>query len=217
MGSKSVLSEREMSFLYHTLRRLSMVEDKEPVFKLSKHLLCGPSYLDLVEFLQWWGTTYYLKTIVAEVKRTRWTVKRVWELGSGTGWLGLGLASALNVPFFTADKRPEFHPTIVLSLEDRDEVVRLKEALGEGDLIVLSHCLHCLDNPKSLVSSLKDYPLVILEPNIEFPDLGVSWRRQLKAFGAKPLSPKRLFSLIHPRPFRLVTLGDQILLLVKET
>lgn len=159
----------------------------------TKYLL-GPkprSYQALAEFLEFYGREYVLPQIESLLQGTRW--KQIVELGPGTGWLiaSLGAYVDWGGSRYAFDRRTSlFQPHagvkfIEKNLESNGEFMVLTNHGPDDTLVVANQFLHCVDNWQWIIYWNRASWLVA-EVN------SGAWMRQMRAFGASPLTPKQI-------------------------
>jgi len=155
---------------YHALRELSMSGDddySEALYFLTKYLLFGGEYRDLLTFEAWYGEHYLLPAFTEIAYKMGGRINRIVDLGSGLGWLGEGLTKnlKLNEPCLLFDKRHWTPETRICDLEMEDLPFLFNAALDPRDLIVSSELFHCLndDTRVSLLKLFRDRSFIIAE------------------------------------------------------
>lgn len=206
---------------YHFLRMLCTDGDEEDLRiarDLFNHLTTPRGIYDsLLNYMEYYSTQFLLPTIGYYIKEFPWrtTFTRVVDLGAGKGWLGRGLSEDLGLryPPLLVDRRP-WEGATVLDLEKQEGIQALMKMLvPPQDLIVCSELIHCLDVPSLLLDAIRDYPLVILEYDIAYLDLGASYDRQVSEYGARPIDLVGLAGLLAPREVTNRHLPPYVLLL----
>jgi len=196
------LEKKEIDQLYHLLRRASNITDEEKaagsvyspdekvsiIYGLCRHLLAGGDYSALIQFSQFYGVSFLLEPVFKAIKKLGWKPSRIVDLGAGLGWLGRGLSAKFGlIPALFVDKRPWPLVDFVADLETDTGIKTVLGELREGDLIVASDLLHCLDKPATVMGSFSAWPMAILEYCPEDDSLRVSYSEQISRFGASPL------------------------------
>ena len=187
----------QLDELYHNLRQLCVTDDliqKEAVAGIVSHLTEPQGdYTGLLRFLSYYGENYVLPSVVEFLHSSIHVPKflRVVELGAGFGWLGRGLSNAFGVPAMFCDKRQWVFIDIVADIEAKNGVRRVLDELKEGDLIVASELLHCLNDPRKTLQPFTKWPMLVVEYHSKNPDHRSSYLAQIKKFGCKPIGDVR--------------------------
>jgi len=213
--------------LYHLLRVASneprgntdMFAFQDLIFGLSRHLLHGGDYHALIQYLYHYGEKYLLNPTVDAIKETGWEFNRVVELGAGLGWLGRGLSSRFRVkgdmlPAVFIDKRQWAMIDIVADMETEPGRKKVLSALKDGDLLVMSELLHCLDNPKEAMAPFTGWPIAILEYCPSDLSYRESYTCQILRYGAKFINPGDYEDIFPGRTIDIVNLDPYLLILV---
>lgn len=157
------------------------------------------SYADLAEFLEWYGKNFLYEDIERVLQGRRY--KRIMELGSGTGWL-INSLSHYAEERMALDKRTalinrkEGVMFLGQDLELKPEFLKDSYLPGTA-LIIANQFLHCVDNRDVIVRINRADWLVIEVISIE-------WRKQLRLFGATPLSPAEVSDLFGHNEYKLL-------------
>lgn len=180
--------------LYHNLRRLCVTEDmhqKEAVAGIVSHLTRPQGdYTGLLRFLSYYGETFLLPSIVEQLRSASKVLRfsRIVDLGAGFGWLGRGISNAFNLmPAVFVDKRQWVLIDIVADIESKNGVKRVLDVLRDGDLIVMSELLHCLNDPEETLRPFTKWPILAVEYWPLDALLRASYNDQIKKFSCKPI------------------------------
>ena len=193
-----------MDKLYHMLREVSneSAEDDSGelasvVFGMAKHLLAGGDYLKLVQYCKYYGSKFLLAPMYQAIVEKDWKPTRIVELGAGLGWLGRGLAAKFDlIPALFVDKRPWGLIDVVADLETPGGIYKVQKLMKEGDVIVMSDFLHCIEDPESILKAFSEYPMATLEYMPADKDHASSYVKQLARFGGNPISAEELTSIL---------------------
>ncbi len=223
------MNKDQIDELYHLLRLASNMkgtglvktglfvhEEVNTIYGIAKHLLAGGDYPALVRFSMYYGERFLLTRVCDELTRAGWKPSRIVELGAGLGWLGRGLATHFGlIPCLYVDKRPWTLIDITADLETKKGIEDVLAVLKDGDLVVMADLLHCLDDPKGIMSHFSKWPMAILEycpTNMEYVD---SYSTQIERYGATPIDSRTFESMFRGRKTDIVDLDPYILLLVE--
>lgn len=218
------MDKSQIDELYHLLRCASNEKKTDIqafsvqhlVYGLARHLLAGGDYPSLIQYSSWYGGRFLVDPTYEAIKGAGWKIDRVVELGAGTGWLGRALASKLGfLPTLFTDKRPWTMIDIVADLETQQGMEKVLSVMRDGDLIVAADLLHCLDDPKDIMSHFSKWPMAILEycpTNKEYAD---SYSTQIRRYGATPIFPGAFAGMFEGRKADIVDMDPYILLLVE--
>jgi len=225
------MNKEQVDELYHLLRLVSngdisteeFVKTGRPqrevngIFHgLSRHLLAGGDYDALIQFSAYYGRRFLLKPACEAIAKTGWKPHRVVELGAGFGWLGRGVSAEFEaIPCLFVDKRHWVLIDIVADLETERGLNKVLSAMRGSDLVVASDLLHCLDDPKGIMSHFSKWPMAILEycpTDIEYAS---SYSTQIKRYGATPIEPDDFAGVFPGRRVDIVDMDPYILLLVE--
>ena len=88
-------------------------------------------------------------------------------------------------------------------------------AMKDGDLIVAADLLHCLDDPKKIMSHFSKWPMAILEYAPTNEEYAGSYSTQIKRYGADPIEPESFEDMFPDRNVEIVDLDPYILMLVE--
>lgn len=181
--------------LYHNLRELCVTDDipqKEAVAGIVSHLAQPQGdYPGLLRFLNYYGEMYVLPSVLKLLSSSGNLFTRVVELGAGFGWLGRGISNAFSVPPIFVDKRQYTLIDIVADIETKNGAKRVLDELEEGDLIVMSELLHCLDEPKRILKPFSEWPMLVVEYFPESISYRTSYNAQVGQFGCKTITSIR--------------------------
>lgn len=182
------MQREQMDEFYHQLRVLNQendIQQKEAIMGITSHLAqplaSRGDYIGLLRFLSYYGERFLLPDILSLLKRGTFT--RVVEFGAGFGWLGRGISNAFGVPALFIDKRQYVFTDIVADVETIQGRERVLEALNDGDLIVASELLHCLDSPINVMATFAEWPALIVEFNPSNVAYKESYINQISSFG----------------------------------
>lgn len=192
------MEKQDLDEFYHLLRELCVTDDivqKEAVAGLVTHLTQPTgNYMGLLRFLSYYGERYILPSVVKMLLSSRHLLKfsRIVELGAGFGWLGRGVSRAFNqMVVIFVDKRQWVFTDIVADIETENGVRRVLDELKDGDLIVMSELLHCLNNPRDTLEPFSKWPMLVVEYWPVSEEYGESYRAQITRFGCKPVGSIR--------------------------
>jgi len=188
------MDREELDFLYHDLRKLCVTNDitqKEAVGGIVSHLT-KPSgdYNGLLRFLDYYGEKYVLPTAVdiLHLHNSAAQFSRIVELGSGLGWLGRGLSGEFDVPTLFCDKRQWMFTDVVADIESKNGIKRVLDELEDGDLIVMSELIHCIDDPHKVFEPFTRWPILVIEYNPKDKEFKRSYDAQIEKFNCEPFS-----------------------------
>lgn len=204
----------EVDEFYHSLRLLNLTEDvqqKEAVLGITSHLTTqGGDYNGLLKYLAWYGEQFLLADVMVLLDYHKTVFSRVVDFGAGLGWLGRGIAlSRGGLPTLFVDKRQWVLVDVVADLESTNGRQRVLEALGPGDIIVMSELLHCLDNPMKALRPFEKWPMLVVEYSAWNAAYMESYDKQIAKFGCVPVEslgavfPGRQISSRPVRPYRI--------------
>lgn len=189
------MNKLQLDELYHNLRELYLTDDipqKEAVMGIVSHLTQPPGdYAGLLRFLNYYGEDYILPPALNLLSFSGNLFTRVVELGAGFGWLGRGISNAFNVPPIFVDKRQYTLIDIVADIETKNGAKRVLDELEEGDLIVMSELLHCLDEPGKVLKPFSKWPMLVVEYFPESTSYRTSYNAQVGRFGCKTITSIR--------------------------
>lgn len=188
------MNKEQLDEHYHNLRVLCVTNDvpqKEAVAGITAHLtqLQG-DYIGLLRFLDYYGERFILPEVTSLLYSSGHLFKfsRIVELGAGFGWLGRGISNAYGLmPVTFVDKRQYIFTDIVADVETKNGVERIFDELREGDLIVMSELLHCLDDPRKALRPFTKWPMLVIEYHPINQDYLDSYLAQIKKFGCAPI------------------------------
>lgn len=223
------MNKKQVDELYHLLRVVSntkgtgaagmewsVQEEIDTIFGIARHLLAGGDYLALVKFCAYYGDKFMLTRVCDELVRAGWKPSRIVELGAGLGWLGRGVATRFGlIPCLYVDKRPWTLIDVVADLETKQGLDNVLSRMKDGDLIVMSELLHCLDDPKGIMSHFSKWPMAILEYCPTSIEYARSFSTQIKRCGATPIEPDDFAGVFPDRKVDVIDLDPHILLLVE--
>lgn len=195
---------------------LTPLEEQGVLFGICGHLLGGGDYPALIRFSQYYGQRFLVEPVCASIKATEWNFDRVVDFGSGLQWFGRALAAKLGyLPTLFVDKRPWPLTDIVADLETLEGRKKVLDALKPNDLIVMSDLLHCLNDPKEVMSSFSSWPKAILEYCPVDKLRRQSFNSQLARYGGSPVYPESYMGMF-PRAemIDIIELDPYMLLLV---
>jgi len=188
------MNKEELDQLYHNLRELCITEDvfqKEAVAGITNHLTQPQGdYQGLLRFLSYYGENYTLPSVIKLLTSSGHLLKfsRIVELGAGFAWLGRGISNAYNLlPVVFVDKRQWIFTSVVADIETKNGIKRVLDEMKEGDLLVMSELLHCLDNPKEALQPFTRWPMMVIEYMPSDPSYKESYNAQIKKFNCKPI------------------------------
>lgn len=210
------MDKSSIDILYHKLRELSLTDDtqqKEAIEGITNHLTKGGDYIGLLRFLTYYGEHFLIEPAFNALNLSQIYPQRIVEFGAGFGWLGRGLAQRLNnIPTLFVDKRQYALIDIVADLESKNGRARVLDELKDGDVIVMSEFVHCMNNPQSAMKQFKRWPLLIIEYYSSRVDMMRSYNNQIKAYGAEPLDnirkvfPSFGVQMYHREPYSITVL-----------
>lgn len=220
------VDKEQVDELYHLLRVASNMkasgmgltthEEVDIIYGLTRHLLAGGDYPSLIRFSMYYGRRFLVGPTREAIVKTGWRPSRIVDLGSGLGWLGRGISTEFElIPCLFVDKRPWVFTDLVADLETEQGMAKVFSAMKDRDLIVAADLLHCLDNPKGIMSRFSKWPMAILEycpTNMEYAD---SYSTQIKRYGATPIAAEDFVGMFPGRKVDIVDLNPYILLLVE--
>lgn len=218
------MNKPQIDELYHLLRVASnesksdirYFSTQHLIYGLARHLLAGGDYLSLIQYSSWYGQEFLVGPTCEAIKGTGWKTGRIVEFGAGLSWLGRALASKLGfLPTLFIDKRQWVLIDIVADLETEQGLNKVLSATKEGDLIVAADLLHCLDDPKSIMSHFSTWPMAILEYCPRKKECADSYSTQIKRYGATPIEPGNFAGMFSGRKVDIVDMDPYILLLVE--
>ena len=223
------MDKKQVDELYHLLRvasnmkgteaagmRWSVQEEIDTIYGITRHLLAGGDYLALIKFSAYYGRRFLLTRVCDELIRAGWKPSRVVELGAGLGWLGRGVSTRFGlIPCLYVDKRPWALIDLLADLETEQGVEDVLATMKDGDLVVMSELLHCLDDPKGTMSHFSKWPMAILEYAPVNEEYANSYRIQVGRYGADPIAAKSFEDMFPGRKVDIVDLDPHILILVE--
>jgi len=191
------MDKKQLDELYHNLRKLCIEEDsfqKDAIAGITMHLTQpGGDYIGLLRFLAYYGAWYVLpvasKLVQLAVDKYSLRFLRIVELGAGFAWLSRGLSKMYNLmPTLNVDKRQWVFTDVVADIETKNGIKRVLDELKAGDFVVMSDLLHCLDDPRGVLQSFVDWPVLVIEYSPFRKGYRESYSAQLRKFGCKPLA-----------------------------
>ena len=205
------MDRNEVDQLYHHLRTLRLqgsYEQKQAVRGITLHLTSeAGDYPELLTFLDYYGRVYLLPKVVKALQTHKnfFQFDHIVEIGAGTGWLGRGLTTILELESLAVlvDKRQFTLIDIVADVETPQGQARVCDELRPNDLIVMSEALHCFSNPRNVIKRFESWPMVVIEYSPINISYKTSYEKQLSLYGASPISDCRsLFpnSIVQPVP-----------------
>ncbi len=179
-----------MDEFYHQLRELNLSDDifeKAAIAGIVSHLTGRDGdYVGLLRFLTYYGEKYVLPDAVKFLRQNSHLLEfnRVVDIGAGLGWLGRGIANGLNtsLPTLYVDKRQWAMIDVVADIEAKNGIKRVLDELKEGDLIVMSEVLHCLNDPEKVMKPFKKWPILAIEYDSVYAVYRSSYRKQIENF-----------------------------------
>lgn len=189
------MNKEQLDELYHNLRELCITDDliqKEAVAGIVSHLTEPKGdYRGLLRFLSYYGEEYILPDAIKLLKASSprlFSFSRVVELGAGFAWLGRGISDAFGqLPTVFIDKRQYVFTDVVADFETIQGSKRVLDVLKEGDLIVMSELLHCLDDPQKTLRPFTKWPMLVVEYMPLSAAYHDSYNTQIQKFDCKPV------------------------------
>lgn len=190
------MDKKVIDELYHNLRELCVTEDiqqKEAVLGITTHLtIPGGDYNGLLKFLAYYGENYLLPHAIKILESNRVQFTRIVEFGAGLGWLGRGLSNAAKgIPVVFVDKRQYVFTDLVADLETIQGSKGVLEQMRDGDLIVMSELLHCLDDPEKVLRPFTKWPMLVIEYWPWSSRYKLSYDEQIAKFDCAPIKDFR--------------------------
>lgn len=221
------MKKEQLDELYHLLRVATntgyaqqSTEITDAICGLAGHLLAGRDYLRLIQYSRYYGEKYLLDPTYEAIRARGWQPKRFVDLGAGLGWLGRGLAVRFKIAeVLTIDKRPWVTIDVVADLELGSGLRIVNEQLKEGDILVMSDLLHCVENPEGILKAFAGYSMAILEYMPADKAYAASYRKQIKRYGGNPLQAGELIVEILSRLGRktdVIDLDPYVLILIDK-
>lgn len=219
------MEKHELDTLYHLLRKVSnegnqqtSTEITDAVFGLAGHLLAGRDYLRLIQYSRYYGEKFLLGSTYSAIENHRWFPKRLVDFGAGLGWLSRGLAVKFKgIPeVVTVDKRPWGGTDVLADLEELKGIELVYSQMKNDDIIVMSDFLHCITNPKEILTRFSAWPMVILEYSPIDEDWAKSYGEQVGRYGGNCITPEALTKILEgiSRGVDIQDLDPYILILV---
>lgn len=198
------MDKERMDELYHLMRVASnsAAQQKRPdiassIYGLSRHLLAGGDYLNLIQYCAYYGESFLLQPTCEQLHIKGWKPERIVEFGAGLGWLGRGLSVMFSgLPALYVDKRHWTMIDIVADLETAEGMNKVAKQMRTGDLIVMSDFLHCIESPKKLLTAFSSFPMAILEYMPTNEEYVASYTSQLERYGGNPIPAGTLESML---------------------
>lgn len=198
------MNKEQMDELYYLMREVSneanrqqTTELSDAVYGLAGHLLAGGDYLRLIQYSRYYGEKYLLQPTYEAILEKGWVPGRFVEFGAGLGWLCRGLAVMFKVKdALTVDKRPWTSIDVLADLELGSGMWKVDTYLKDGDVIVMSDLLHCVDNPRGIMSAFPVYPMAILEYMPTNKVWASNYREQIARYGGSPIDPGELTGML---------------------
>ena len=189
------MNKSQLDDYYHLLRELCISDDivqKEAVAGITSHLTgTGGDYNGLLRFSSFYITKYILSGAIELIGKSlgpKLEFSRVVELGAGFCALGRGIAEACgHLPALFVDKRHWTLIDIVADIETKNGVKRVLDEMRNGDFVVMSELLHCLDDPKKTLEPFREWPMLVVEYKPLRDDYKLSYNTQIKKFGCQPV------------------------------
>lgn len=211
--------KEQVDELYHLLRVASNTKGEEAaaLYGLARHLLAGGDYLALIQYSAHYGRRFLVEPVIQHIKDTSWQFSRIVEFGAGLGWFGRGLVSGFNYcPCMFVDKRPWTMIDVVADLETEVGKKTVLSRMLPDDVIVMADVLHCLDDPKGIMSCFSQWPLAALEYCSATRHYLESYSIQISRYGAQPVGVEQYKDMFPNRKVDVVDLDPYILLLVDK-
>ena len=196
------MDKEKIDALYHLLREVSNDGGKSPgltsvIHGLTSHLFTGGDYLRLIQYCEYYGENFLLQPTHEAILEKGWEPKRFVELGAGLSWLCRGLSFMFSTgDILTVDKRCWAGIDILADLETSDGILAVYDQLKDGDVIVMSDFLHCIENPEDILRAYPGYPMAILDYMPTNEDYADSYTTQLKRYGGDPIYPGGLEDML---------------------
>ena len=218
------MNQEQLDNFYHNLRELCITNDtqqKEAVAGITSHLTHPQGdYTGLLRFLNYYGEKYTLSSVLDLLSSNLAGFTRIVELGAGFGWLGRGISNAYDqLPTVFVDKRQWVFTDIVADIESANGVKRVLDVLKDGDLIVMSEFLHCLNTPEKVMRPFTKWPMLVVEYMPPLPHYLKSYKAQIEKFGCRSVSMvKDVFPNAQPsNVFTLLTGHHTVWLILPNT
>jgi hypothetical protein len=222
------MEKQELDNLYHLLRVASndlaldtdeFKEQRTALLGIVRHLLQGSDYLGLIQYSAYYGEQFLVRPTYEAMVHKGWKPTRIVDLGAGLGWLSRGLSllyGASVTSTLTVDKRSWGAIDLPANLETSDGIWQVISTLKDKDVIVMSDLLHCLNNPREILSAFSKWPMAILEYCSARSEYAYSYCFQLERYGASFLPQSNLIQMLHEvgRPVETVNLEPYILTLI---
>lgn len=198
------MDKAKLDTLYYLLREVSneasiqqSPELADAVYRLAGHLLAGTNYLGLVRYSRYYGEQFLLQPTYEAIHRKNWGPTRFVEFGAALGWLCRGLAVKFGIKdVFTVDKRAWTAIDLIADLETVHGIKCVQEIMKDGDVIVMSDFLHCIDNVQELLQSFSKYPIAALEYVPTNQLYRINYIEQLKRYGGSPMESGVLINIL---------------------
>ena len=216
--------KEQLDELYYLLRevfnegnRQQTTEITDVVYGLAGHLLAGKDYLRLIQYSRYYGEKHLLQPTYEAILEKGWNPQRFVDLGAGLGWLSRGLASRFRIKdVLTVDKRPWMAIDVLADLELGSGLKKVGDQLKDGDVIVASDFLHCIEDPENILRAYPAYPMAILEYMPANKLWATNYREQIKRYGGNPIEPEALTGMLTstPRKTDVEDLDPYLLILI---
>ncbi|GAH60696.1 unnamed protein product, partial [marine sediment metagenome] len=112
------------------------------------------------------------------------------------------------------DKRMWALTDLIADLETDQGLEEILTVMKDSDLIVMADLLHCLDDPKGIMSQFSKWPMAILEYCPTNMDYASSYSTQIKRYGAASIEPESFAGMFPGRKVDIIDMDPYILLLV---
>ncbi len=196
------MEKGQLDELYHLLREVSNEGSRtyptditDAIYGLAGHLFAGTDYLRLIQYCKFYGEKFLLQPTYEAIQERGWQPSRIVEFGAGLGWLCRGLAVKFKTAdVITVDKRPWVGTDILTDLETPAGRDQVKLLLKDGDIIVMSDFLHCVESPLDILKAFPECPMAILEYLPVNRAYAESYRTQLRRYGGNPIQSVELIS-----------------------
>lgn len=177
---------------------------REILYGYAKYLLGNKphSYQALAEYLEMYGMKYLLPDIEQVLRGTSW--KTIIELGPGTGWLlrRLGTFLEFEGKRYAFDKREALFLQrdfpCKFQVQDLEVDPRIwVDCESSNTLIVANQFLHCVSNWREVIRVNRAYWLCVEVSSL-------TWREQMRKYGAEPLTRADLMNAFLAEGYRLI-------------
>ncbi len=229
------MNKEQVDELYHLLRVVSNQaidpvsaetgltghEIVDVIAGMTRHLLAGGDYPALIKFCMYYGRRFLLTPTGDAIDGTSWQFHRVVELGAGTGWLGRGIAARFDyIPCLFVDKRQWALIDLIADLETEVGRQSVLATLKDNDLLVMSDFLHCVEDPKEILTYFSKWNIAILEYMPTNESWASSYEKQLARYGGNPIQPSAMTNMLSSlgRKVDVIDIDPYTLILIdKET